>query len=100
MLSQKPIDCAEAADKFATAVFLLLHGCAGRLENSAQGPPGSGERVDACGDIRIFNQRRRVVRFASGIDDQTAAAAPMFILDITTNSIDVDRWIGACECDP
>ena len=72
--SSSPLKCG---DNKRSAVCV----CAGRgSENAVQWSAGDGELVDSAGNFRILNERRGVMRFDSGVDDQRASTAPMLVL--------------------
>ena len=64
------------------------------------GPPGAASAVDAARNLRVFDQRRRVVGLEAGVDDERAAAAPMFVFSEGIDAVNVDGRIRTRERDP
>jgi hypothetical protein len=61
---------------------------------------GGRKGVDAAGDFGVFDQWRGVVGFEAGVDDERAAAAPVFVGGEGVDAVDVGGGVGAGEGDP
>ena len=58
------------------------------------------QRIDSASDVRVFDQRRSVVGFAAGVDDERASAAPMLLMDERAEAGHVSSRVRASECRP
>ena len=65
-----------------------------------QRPAPGRQGVDAPGNFRVFNQRRRVVRLAPRIDDERPAAAPVLLFDNGADAVNIGRGVRARERRP
>ena len=66
-----------------------MSGTAHDSNESVQRAARCRELINTSGDLRIFDQRRRVMWFESRIDHERSAASPVLMLGEGPDSIDI-----------